>query len=255
MFGNNTKTTIVPAGYKPDLDRLPPEEHTGAGKGCLWVLVLVGLLGGVVLVGLTLVAQPTEETETASILFETSPTALDEWSLMGTKFYFDTLTPRATEEATEEATITLTPFGADWNTITPIKRIDLMPTATVSPTNIPTSTLLPKVIPPARVEYVDREVIVISTVVVIQEVEKIVEKPIIQEVEKIVVITATNPPPTPTMTHTVTPTATASPTNTASPTATASPTNTASPTTIPTSTLLPLPIIDPPPEVTTEVNP
>lgn len=43
MF-NRTPITVVPPGYKPDLDRLPPQ---GAScRGCVWLLVLVLMVGG-----------------------------------------------------------------------------------------------------------------------------------------------------------------------------------------------------------------
>jgi hypothetical protein len=47
MLGNKTPISYVTPGYKPDLDRLPPQ-GAGCNRGCVWLLMLVFLfIGGV----------------------------------------------------------------------------------------------------------------------------------------------------------------------------------------------------------------
>ena len=264
-----TPMTVVPPGYKPDLDRLPPQPNQGCGPGCMWVFVLILSLAGIGLGVMMVISsnapQPISQPQNNAVNFiatvESIPT-LDEWSILGTELFyeevtadFSALTAQKTVEITNEpllktishtATATFTPFQLP-TSIPELSPVEItatftpIPIPTDIPTQIPTSTLFPTPVP-QQPKTVIQEVIVKQTVVVIQEkpVEKIIEKPvevIVRETVQ-VVITAT-PTDTATATSTATPTATATPTDTATATATATPTFTDIPTSTPFPTLEP----------------
>ena len=148
MFKSKTPITVVPPGYKPDLDRLPPQEAGGCLRGFIWVgvllLVVVAMLAGLY----SQIAQPEEALPTVMIL---SLVPID-----GASSVLPTLPPTAT--ATIDYCWFLTP------------QPDLIPTIFVTPdawqlsatdtaikTGTPTPTLLPTQEPP-RVwcnEFVD----------------------------------------------------------------------------------------------------
>ena len=260
MF-NKTKITVVPSGYQPDLDRLPPAK-AGCG-GCLWVMLFVMLLVGVGASAYYVLSSPEEtppEPQSAITLNTLVPTATATHT--ATMDYCWFLTP--TIEAMP--TVTLTPYGLP----TDIPHLEFEATATITntpqpitPTAVPSSTLFPTLIPQVNslqqpaVQPQQAPVVVVQTVVVK---ETVVEK--VKVKDKVTVIVTATPTasedipevteePTlvltdvpevteePTLVLTETATYTPTPTLTNTPTETATLTPTATATLIPTSTLFP----------------
>jgi len=222
MFGSKTPMTVVPPGYKPDFDRLPPQPNRGLSTGCGWMFILFISLGVIVLAVMWFISSNTPQPESepqsqppiqnVDILatLKAVPT-LDDWSKLGTQYYHETVEALATDDANanaeETAEITDEPASdsitvtATWTPIplpTNIPHInveDLTPSATITNTVIPTSTLFPTAVPRVnRPRTVIQEVVVKETVVVekVIEVEKPVEK--IKEVKVEVIVTATPQP-------------------------------------------------------------
>jgi len=129
MF-NKTKITVVPSGYQPDLDRLPPAKASCGG--CLWALILLMLVAGVGVGAYYVLSSPEETpqepqssitlntlvpeataTQTATMDYcwfltptlEAMPTiqvTLDTWQIKATDDSFLTGTPTATALPTSE---------------------------------------------------------------------------------------------------------------------------------------------------------
>lgn len=183
MF-NKTPVTVVPPGYQPDLDRLPPE-GAGCSKGCVWIVIVAMLLGGAGLGAIyflaspetpeeplsniatnTLVPQPTA-TQTATMDYcwfltptiEAIPTievTLDTWQIKATDDSFLTGTPTATDLPTSEPprawcneppTMEATATLTPYGIPTDIPHFDIDTTATITDAPQPVSTTFPTVAP------------------------------------------------------------------------------------------------------------
>lgn len=183
MF-NKTPVTVVPPGYQPDLDRLPPES-AGCSKGCVWLVVilmmLVGVGGGAIyflsspdttleepenIVVNTLEPQPTA-TYTATMDYcwfltptiEALPTievTLDTWQIKATDDSFLTGTPTPTDLPTSEPprawcneppAMEATATWTPFGIPTDIPYFDVDATATITDTPQPISTTVPTVVP------------------------------------------------------------------------------------------------------------
>lgn len=179
MF-NKTPITVVPPGYKPDLDRLPPQQAGGC-KGCLWIFVLILLIAGIG-VGVVFALAPKSEsiptiiptriteiipsaTATLDYCWFLTPTneplptievTLDQWQLKATDDAFQTGTPTVTPLATVvpprawcnetpvvDATATFTPFQIPSD----VPILEFVPTETITNTPVPTHTAIPTAVP------------------------------------------------------------------------------------------------------------
>lgn len=181
MFGNKTPLSVVPPGYKPDLDRLPPKEHGGCGRGCLWIFVLlIGFMGIISLV--VSLSSSSQSEEVASVsnyelvpiitatldycwfltpTIESQPTLFvtpDEWQLQGTQVASQTGTPTSTPhptqappkawcndviEATEEISLVASATWTPYPFPSDIPVIDYDSIATATITDTPASTDIP----------------------------------------------------------------------------------------------------------------
>jgi len=184
MLGNKTPITYVTPGYKPDLDRLPPQ-GAGCPKGCLWMVILFILLVGGIVGAIFALSSNNETLETTIITTvpyggasHASPTPTmdycwfltptiealptievtpDKWQLKATDDSFLTGTPIATDLPTSEpprawcnetpvmdATATWTPFGIPSD----VPYLEIPATATITDTPQPIiSTAIPTAVP------------------------------------------------------------------------------------------------------------
>ena len=293
MF-NTTPITIVPPGYKPDLDRIPAGNQTNCRKLFVWSLVLIIILGctgigGVMFFTLTqpdimptlVPLQSIVEIEPSPTLnycwyltptIEYIPVTPDSWGLEGTRISQLTPSPSPTPAPPKElcdspgwqtseptqppgATATWTPYGIPTGIPTFIPPTlgvepteEILPTTLVPvlPTAIPTATVFPTLRPigsdnpgsnPAPqpvtvIEYVNRDVVIIQTVVKVKT-------------ETLhIIVTATPQPPTPTIVPSATVTPLVEITEELQP-----PTATVTPTIVPSATVTPLV------EITEELQP
>lgn len=177
-----TPITVVPAGYKPDLDRLPPEQHGGCGRGCMLMLVFILIVAGMGVGGFYFLAPKAQDESTVEIIqvastaqptltatmdycwfltptIEAQPTifvTLDAIQLAATDTSYLTGTPTATDYPTQEPprawcnetpvlspSATFTPYGLP----TRIPQLEDVITATASNTPLPTATDVPTSIP------------------------------------------------------------------------------------------------------------
>lgn len=186
MF-NKTPVTVVPPGYQPDLDRLPPQGAGGCMRGCMMILVFIIILGGIVvgaiyalsannqpeIEAVTMVVTqasqqpPFAPTATATMDYcwfltptiEAIPTiavTLDQWQMKATDDSFLTGTPTPTELPTQEpprAWCNQTPVMEATATWTPygiptdIPHLEFEPTETITDTPFPTNTAIPTPVP------------------------------------------------------------------------------------------------------------
>jgi len=184
MLGNKTPITYVTPGYKPDLDRLPPQ-GAGCNRGCVWLLVIMmlGIWGVGAFFVFTLRNQPESPaiasnsisepqslpTATATMDYcwfltptiEALPTiqvTLDTWQIKATDDSFLTGTPTPTVQPTTEpprpwCNDILTMESQPTATWTPygfpseIPRLDFEPTATITDTPQSMNTLIPTSVP------------------------------------------------------------------------------------------------------------
>lgn len=130
MLGNKTPLTVVPPGYKPDLDRLPPKEHGGCKGIFVWLLILFIVCGAIIGMIMMVISskQPQEvasqnNSGLVSVFTDTpAPTATldycwfltptieaqptiyitpDEWQAYGTQTALQTGTPTSTPHPTQ----------------------------------------------------------------------------------------------------------------------------------------------------------
>lgn len=181
MLGNKTPITYVTPGYKPDLDRLPPQ-GAGCNWGCVWLLIVMLLLVSGGIFGFIAMASPDkQETPVLPTILLTNtpspvPTATMDycWFLTPTAEVLPTIevTPDVAQlKATDDAfsallTATATPTPqptqepprvwcnqpptieptATWTPFqfpTDIPHINLDDLATVMLTDVPTATATP----------------------------------------------------------------------------------------------------------------
>ena len=156
MF-NKTKITVVPSGYQPDLDRLPPAK-AGCG-GCLWVMLFVMLLVGVGASAYYVLSSPEEtspEPQSAITLNTLVPTATATHTATMDYCWFLTPTIEAMPtiqvtldtwqiKATDDSFLTGTPTATAFPTSEPPKvwcndvlTMEAMPTVTLTPYGLPT---------------------------------------------------------------------------------------------------------------------
>lgn len=120
FFNRGAPSTILPSGYQPDLDRLPP----GGGMGCRRLLMLIGggfaaiaFIGFVVVSVVNGARQPSIEvlpsptaTETPDATSTPTPSpTLDDWSATGTALVEATASSTFTPTATADYCAWLTP--------------------------------------------------------------------------------------------------------------------------------------------------
>lgn len=120
FFNRGAPSTILPSGYQPDLDRLPP----GGGTGCRRLLMLIGIGAAVIFAlgygvvsfvnasrkpSVEVLPSPTvTETPDATSTPTPSPT-LDDWSATGTALVEATASSTFTPTATADYCAWLTP--------------------------------------------------------------------------------------------------------------------------------------------------
>lgn len=88
IFDRGAPITVLPSGYQPELDRLPPSSGAGCWRTLLLILLFIGILAGIVIGVIALVSSSQQVEEVLPTPTETlTPTAtatLDAWSLTGT---------------------------------------------------------------------------------------------------------------------------------------------------------------------------
>jgi hypothetical protein len=156
FFNRGAPSTILPSGYQPDLDRLPP----GGGMGCRRLLMLIGggiaalaILGFIVVSVVNGSRKPSVEvlpsptaTETANATSSPTPSpTLDDWSATGTALVEATASSTFTPTATADFCAWLTPTATYTPTLihTP-DEWSKTGTAVYLATNPPPATLQPQ---------------------------------------------------------------------------------------------------------------
>lgn len=125
LFNRGAPTTILPSGYKPDLDRLPPQPGSGCVRTLMLIVAFFAIVGGIIFAVVSIVnasRQPAileltpvptravTQTETVHAAPTSSPTStLDNWSLTGTALIFATASATPTASPTQDFCGFLTP--------------------------------------------------------------------------------------------------------------------------------------------------